>query len=132
MHLQPYLMFPGTCREALDFYAGVLEGSIEHIQTVEESPMDFGPEHGHRIFNSVFVAGDVRLMASDGEPGNDPTPGRNVALFLTFSDADRQAAVFGQLVEGGQVMFPLEHGFGMVEDRYGIWWMLALQGESAS
>ena len=31
MHVQPYLMFPGTCRDALDFYATALGGASHRI-----------------------------------------------------------------------------------------------------
>jgi PhnB protein len=127
MNLNPYLMFPGNCREALEFYAKCLDGTIEAIQTVAESPLDWSAEHGDRIFNSVFAAGNVRFMASDSEPGKDLRPGENFALFVSFPDAARQQHVYSELSRGGKVLFPLQDGFGMVEDRYKVRWMLALE-----
>lgn len=126
MHVQPYLMFPGTCRDALDFYAEALGGAIEHVQTVGESPLQAPPEHADRVFNSVFVAGRLRFMASDGEPGDDPRVGHNFAMFVSCSDAEKQQQVFAALAEGGRVLFPLNEGFGMIEDRFEIRWMIAL------
>lgn len=119
-------MFPGTCREALDFYKDVFGGDVELMQTVGESPLPSEPEHADRIFNAVFSAGDLRIRACDGEPGKDPQVGENVAMFVSCSGADEQRRVFDMLAEGGKVMFPLEGGFGMVEDRYRFWWMIAL------
>jgi len=64
--LNPYLMFPGSCKEALTFYQECLDGEIVSMQTFADSPVDVPPEHGHRIFNSEFRAEDVHFMASDG------------------------------------------------------------------
>ncbi len=127
MHLQPYLIFPGTCRDALEFYSEALGGAIEHLQTVGDSPLPAPAEYADRIFNSVFVAGGLRFMASDGEPGNDPRVGQNFAMFVTCPDAERQGKVFAALEEGGRVLFPLDEGFGMIEDRFEIRWMIALE-----
>lgn len=125
MHLHPYLIFPGTCREALTHYEAALRGTIDHLQTVGESHLPHAPEHASRIFHSNFVAGDVRFGASDGEVGKDPVIGQNFSMFLTIPDAERQGEVFEALAEGGSVIFPLNQGFGMVEDRFGIRWMIA-------
>ena len=126
MQLQPYLIFPGNCREALGFYEGALGGTVLHITTVGESPVPHEPEHADLVHDSAFVSGDLRFRASDGEPGKDPVVGHNVAMFVMCSDAGTQAEAFGALGQGGDVLFPLNGGFGMVVDRYGIRWMLAL------
>ena len=125
MKLEPYLIFPGTCREALEFYSKVFGGTVELIQTMSESPLPSAPEHADRIFNAVFAADELRLRASDGEPDKDPRVGENVSLFVTCPDAREQQRIFEALAEGGRIIFPLEGGFGMVEDRYRFWWMLA-------
>jgi PhnB protein len=109
----------------MEFYASCLGGDIVHLQTVGESHLEVAPEHEDRIFHSILVAGDARLMASDGEVGKDPVMGQNFALFLTFDDADAQARVYEALRDGGQEIMPLSQGFGMLEDRFGIRWMLA-------
>lgn len=129
MNVQPYLMFPGTCREALNFYAEALGGSIEHLQTVGESHLPSTPEHADRVFHSIFVADGLRFMASDGEPHNEPRAGENFAMFVSCPNAEKQQKVFEALVEGGKVMFPLNEGFGMLEDRFEIRWMIALEGQ---
>jgi uncharacterized glyoxalase superfamily protein PhnB len=35
MNLNPYLNFPGTCEEAMTFYAKVLNGNIEAMMRFE-------------------------------------------------------------------------------------------------
>jgi len=123
----PYLMFSGNCREALNFYAECLNGEITSIQTIGESPMaaHFPAGNEARIFDSEFVAENVRFKASDDMPGHEVTVGGNFAIFGTFSDHAEQKAIFAKLAEGGQVQFPLENNFGMLSDNFKIQWMLA-------
>lgn len=123
--LKPYLMFPGTCREALTFYKEILNGEIVMMQTFGESPIEVSDENKERIFNSLFRADAVEFMASDDLPGNEVTVGSNFALFVTFSDKAEQKRVFDKLAEGGSVQFPLENDFGMLVDKYRIQWMLS-------
>jgi PhnB protein len=120
----PYLIFPGTCREALAFYEHCFGGEVVKINTFAESSLDVPDWYGHRIFNSEFRSDHVRLMASDDMPGQEVTVGSNVALFVVFDDRAMLDAVFGKLSEGGNVLFPIDNGFGMLVDRYGIRWML--------
>jgi PhnB protein len=126
MKLNPYLMFSGNCREALTFYKDCLDGDIASIQTFADSPLDVPEEHGNRIFNSEFRAGDLFFMASDDLPNSQVTKGSNFALFVAFSEMEEQERVFGRLAEGGKVLFPLTNGFGMLADKFGIQWMVAL------
>jgi PhnB protein len=123
--LKPYLMFPGSCREALAFYKECLDGDITMIQTFGESPIEVSDEHKDRIFNSEFRADGIEFMASDDLPGNEVAVGSNFALFVTFSDKAEQKRAFDKLAEGGHVQFPLEHDFGMLMDKFRIQWMLA-------
>ena len=124
--LNPYLMFSGNCREALTFYQECLDGDIVSIQTFADSPLDVSEEHGHRIFNSEFRAGELFFMASDDLPDHQVTKGSNFAMFVVFSTREEQEGVFGRLSEGGKVLFPLNNGFGMLADKFGIQWMVAV------
>ena len=125
--LNPYLMFSGNCREALTFYQECLGGEITSIQTYAESPLGVPDEHGHRIFNAVFRADDLLLRASDDMPSHPVTRGSNFALFVAFSDKEEQERSFAALSTGGKISFPLANGFGMLTDKFGIRWMLALE-----
>ena len=64
-------------------------------------------------------------MASDAEPGKDPAVGENFAMFVNCPSAEAQQRVFTALSEGGRVVMPLAGGFGMVEDPFGVRWMVA-------
>jgi PhnB protein len=121
---KPYLMYPGTCRQALEFYEECFDGEITMMQTFKEASVDVPEELKQRIFNSEFRAGELCFMASDDMPGNEVTTGSNFALFLTFSERNEKEKVFQRLSEGGRILFPMEDNFGMLEDRFGIRWMM--------
>ena len=123
--LNPYLMFSGNCKEALTFYKACLDGEIVSMQTFADSPVDVPDEHKHRIFNAEFRAENVFFMASDDLPNHQVSRGSNFALFVIFSKKEEQEKVFSKLSDGGKVTFPLENGFGMLTDKFGIQWMLA-------
>jgi len=122
--LVPYLIFSGTCKEAMEFYRDALDGEILFMHTFGESPIPVDEEAQHRIFNSELRAGNIRIKASDDMPGHRVTTGTNFSMFVSFSNAQAKAKVFSELSEGGKVLFPIEDNFGMVEDKYGIRWML--------
>ena len=123
--LKPYLIFPGTCKEALNFYKDCFGGEIAMMQTFADSPVNVPAEFKQRIFNSEFRAGNVHFMASDDLPGNTVTVGSNFALFVTFSDRAEEEKVFNKLSEGGKVLFPIgENSFGMLVDKFNIQWMM--------
>ena len=122
--LMPYLIFPGTCKEALTFYCDCLGGEIAFLQTVGESPLKVDDAWSHRVFHSEFRVGEVRFRASDNMPNQELVHGINFALFVTFAEKERQVSAFEKLVEGGKVIMPLEGNFGMLCDRYHIQWML--------
>ena len=123
--LNPYLIFPGTCREAMHFYAECLNGEIKLLQTFAESPIETAPEHRARIFNAIVEAEEVLFMASDNLPPHELNIGANVNMFVNFSDKAEQHAVFAKLAKDGSIIMPLEQHFGMLVDKYGIYWMIA-------
>jgi len=123
-NLTPYLVFPGSCRTALEFYAECLNGEIVMLQTFAEASIDVPAELGERIFNAEFQAGGVHFKASDDMPGKEVAVGSNFALFVTFADQAEKERVFTRLSEGGTVLFPIEDNFGMLVDKFGIRWML--------
>lgn len=124
--LTPYLVFDGTAREAMTFYADVLGGRLD-VMTFGDFGMEGetadGVMHAHLLSDDGF-----RLMASDGAPGDPVTPGSQVNLCLNGDDHDRISAVFARLSEGGEVHVSLEQQmwgdvFGQCRDRFGIVWM---------
>ena len=123
VNLIPYLVFSGNCKEAMEFYADVLNGDITSITTFEKSPIDVPPEFNNRIFDCELKAGNVHFKASDDLPNRSVKSGNNFSLFLSFTDNQEKKAVFNELSQGGNVLFPLDNNFGMLKDRFGMQWM---------
>lgn len=122
----PYLTFPGTCRQAMAFYADVLGGEVTTLTTLAEAPIEAPDAAADQIFNSEVRAGDLVLKASDDPAGQRVTP--SVAIFLTLDDETSMRATLDRLASGGNVLFPADNAFGMVEDRFGMRWMATHTG----
>lgn len=125
--LKPYLIFPGTCREALEFYRDCFDGKIEMMQTFAEAGIDVPEDAKQRIFNSELRVDSLHIMASDNLPANETVMGNNFALFLVFTNRTELELVFQNLSEGGKVLFPIKENFGMLVDQFGIHWMLEIR-----
>ncbi|NAS14149.1 VOC family protein [Poritiphilus flavus] len=121
--LLPYIAFPGTCKEAMEFYSKTFGGKLVKLQTFAEAPMEVPEEVGHRIFDSEMIAGKLRIKASDDLPGHEVQAGTNISLFVSFADKAKKEEIFAALSENGKVLFPLTEDFGMLKDPYGIQWM---------
>ncbi len=125
----PYLTFPGTCEEAMDFYADALNGEIISMQHFGDAPdQNFPADAADRVLHCILVADDVIIMASDTMPGMSVTSGSNISMSLDFESAEEQQAAFNALAEGGTITMELQDTFwgakfGMLTDKYGIAWM---------
>lgn len=117
----PYLHFPGTCEQAMTFYAATFDGEVTSMTRVRDAPVEFPDAAGDRIFNSEVRAGDLVLKASDDPAGTPMSP--SISVFLTLDDTPAMRSVLDRLSEGGTVLFPADGPFGMVEDRFGVRWM---------
>jgi PhnB protein len=133
MQLEPYLFFHGRCEEALNFYKDCLRGEIVGINRFAGSPMEsqVDPSFKDKVMHASFVAGDVKFMASDGQPGAGAEGEDDIALSLATNDAGEGERVFAALAEGGTISMPLEEAFwggkfGSLTDRFGVQWMVSV------
>ena len=127
--LNVYLHFNGQAREALKFYVRCFDGEIKPMQTYADSPMDTDEKYKDLIMHAEFKADHIEFMAADGGEHQKVTAGNQISLSINLSDEDEQTRIFESLSENGKVLMPLEHTFwgarfGMVEDRFGVHWML--------
>jgi PhnB protein len=133
--IQPYLFFNGRCEEAVEFYRKALGAEVEVIMRYKESPEPpkpgmVPPGWDDKIMHTSFRVGQTTLMASDG-CGADKASFEGFSLSIAVpSEADAER-VFGALAEGGQVRMPLTKTFwaprfGMLEDRFGVGWMVSV------
>ena len=133
MQLEPYLFFHGRCEEALNFYKECLRGEIVGMNRFEGSPMadQVDAEYRGKVMHASFVAGDVKFMASDGQPGESAGGNGDVVLSLATGDAAEGERVFNELARGGVVTMPLQDAFwggrfGSLTDRFGMQWMISV------
>ena len=136
MHVQPYLFFEGRCEEALEFYRAKLGAEVTMLMRFKESPDQEGtakmctPGSENNVMHAEFKIGDSTLMASDGMAKEAPVF-RGFSLSLTVADEADAKRKFEALGEGGQVRMPLgptffSPSFGMVQDRFGVGWMVGV------
>ena len=132
--VQSYLFFSkGNCEEAVEFYRKVLGAEVEMMMRFKDSPEPhppgmLAPGWENKVMHSSFRIGQTTIMASDG-CGTEKTDFNGFSLSLavtTEADADRY---FNALADGGKVNMPLcktfwSPRFGMLEDRFGIGWMI--------
>ena len=132
--VQPYLFFGGRCEEAVAFYRTAIGAEVEMLMRYSDSP-EPQPEgrlpagYENKVMHASFRIGETELMASDGCGEDDTFGGFSLSLSVaTEAEAER---AFAALSEGGKVTMPLaktfwSSRFGMVEDRFGMGWMVTV------
>jgi len=131
--VQPYLFFNGRCEEAVEFYRRALGAEVTMLARFKDNPEPpppggIPPDSENKIMHVSFRVGDTTVMASDGGC-NGEQKFEGFSLSLTVPDADAAERAFASLANGGRVEMPLTKTFfsprfGMVEDRFGVSWMI--------
>jgi len=131
-----YVNFPGTTREAFQFYETIFRTKIAMMQTFGET--SFMPNVPDAAKSKVMhaqlpITEAVHLMASDVVEGLSPpvTFGNNFHISIVANDKAEADRVFGALSAGGRVAMPIANApwgpyFGMCADRFGVQWMVRL------
>ena len=133
MQVQPYLFFDGRCEEALEFYRTVLGAEVSMMMRFKDSPEPMTPGmcppgSEDKVMHASFRIGETTLMASDGQAMGKPVfQGFSLSISPpTDAEAER---LFNALAEGEPAQMPLTKtffasSFGMVNDRFGVSWMI--------
>ncbi|GAA4330650.1 VOC family metalloprotein YjdN [Variovorax defluvii] len=129
--MEAYLSFNGNAAEALAFYARSLGGKILFSMTFGESPMgkDTPEAYKGKIMHATLEARGKQIMASDLPPGMAFEGYKGFSLSVQAGDVKEGEALFKALSEGGKVTMPYaatfwSPGFGMLEDKFGVPWMV--------
>jgi PhnB protein len=136
--VQTYLSFDGKCEEAIEFYKRALGANVNMLMRFKDSPekppAGCGPTDPNKVMHAQFQIGETVIMASDGRAtGNPKFEGFNLSLVVkTEADADK---AFNALADGGKVEMPLAKTFfsarfGMVKDKFGVFWMVLVRPDS--
>jgi len=128
-HPLVYIHFPGTARQALEFYQGVFGGELQ-LNTFAEFGRDDGP--GDSIAHGT-LSGLVELGGADASSGDRSlrTEGLMLSLLGT-APAETLKFWFEQLALNGRVVDPLTlrpwgGTDGQVVDRFGVHWLVGFE-----
>jgi len=133
--VQPYLFFNGNCEQAVEFYRESLGAEVEMMMRFKDSPepMPSGvlaPGYESKVMHTSFRIGQTTVMASDG-CAPEKTNFQGFSLSLSVSSEAEADRCFAALSDGGKVTMPLNKTFwsprfGMLEDRFGVGWMISV------
>jgi PhnB protein len=129
--VQPYLFFEGRCEEALEFYKKAVGAEVMMLMRFKDSPEqnpNCQPADANKIMHVSFRIGESVIMGSDGRASGNPKF-EGFALSLSAKTAADAEKYFKALSDGGRVEMPLTKtffspSFGMVVDRFGVFWMV--------
>ena len=123
-----YLMFNGTCEDAMNFYKDAIDAEIVSMQRWGETPASSSESYKEKIMHGIMTIQGATVMCSDTNEQRNVEVGDNFSLALDFkSDGDMRRA-FDALSAGGTVTMPLQDTFwgatfGMCRDKFSINWM---------
>ena len=130
MKLFTYLNYGGNCRQAFEFYAEHLGGTITMLTTHGEQPdaSNVSPEWRHAVLHARIDLGNTTILGADIPPERFQ-PMRSAYLSLMVDSVGEAERVYALLSEGGQIFMPMAETFfarrfAMLRDRFGTSWML--------
>jgi PhnB protein len=127
MNLYTQLNFGGNCREAFEFYAQHLGGTIVMMMSQNQAPGAPSTATAAIIHARMSIANSVLI-------GNDVPPSvfqkmRSAYMYLSVDSAAEAERIHSVLSEGGEVFMPMEETFyatrfSMLRDRFGVSWSI--------
>lgn len=130
VNLSPFLLFEGTCAEAMQFYRSCLGGELE-ITFLRDTPMkDQAPASLHdKVVYARLLSGSIEISATDWQHQTRlPRQGNTVGLHLNGGGYADLKQVFDKLAVGADPglldeLRDLPFGsYGHLADRYGVHW----------
>lgn len=134
VNLNPYLSFRDEARDALQFYRDVLGGTLDISEFGSMPDMGYEPSEASLVMHGQLTTDDgLVLMASDTPTSMTYEKPQGMSVSLSGDESERLHAVWDGLAEGGRVVVPLAPApwggeFGMLTDRFGITWLVAIDG----
>jgi PhnB protein len=134
--VNPYLFFNGRCEEAIEFYRKTMGAETLMLMRFKDAPPEAkaqqcnAPINENSVMHARLRIGETTILLSDG-----PCSGKfdGFALAATAPNPAEAEKLFNALAEGGRVDMPLAKtffspAFGMLTDRFGVKWMVIVQG----
>lgn len=130
--LNPYLSFQNQAREAMTFYQTVFGGDLDISTFGQFEGMVQNPAENDLVMHAQLTSPDgFVLMAADTPTGMEYRPPAGISVSVSGDDEAALQGWWDALTAGGTVVMPFDTPpwggrFGMLTDRFGIDWMLAL------
>jgi PhnB protein len=127
--LTAYLLFDGTCRQAMEFYQSCFGGELTTTKVKDSPAKDFMPAfQQEKIVNARLRSGKLEISASDWlRPAQTPIRGNTVCLYLSGGTLEELKTLFERLSEAAEVTDPVKEQFfgtyGALNDKFGVRWM---------
>lgn len=131
--VQPQLFFEGRCEEAIEFYKRALGAEVIMMMRFKDNPEKKAgctppPGSDNKIMHAQLRIGETVIMMCDARCTGQPKF-EGFSLAMSQPTADEVVKTFAKLSEGGQVQMPLDKTFftemfGMVVDKFGVFWMV--------
>lgn len=125
--LNPYLMFDGNARQAMEFYSSVFGGNLALNTWGEFGKTD--PSDADRVGHAVLETdAGYTIMAGDATSDTQFQPRSGVSVSLSDDD-DLLRAYWDKLSTNGTITMPMQKQvwgdeFGMCVDQFGVSWMV--------
>lgn len=133
--LNPYISFQGNAREAMEFYKSIFGGSLT-LTTFQDGGMAANQTNVDQIMHSELIANNgMTIMGSDLPDGMIYSKGTNISISLSGDNEAELSAYYNALAVGGIIAEPLKKApwgdtFGMLTDKFGIFWMVNIAGKT--
>ncbi len=133
--LNPYLNFNDQAKAAMEFYKNVFGGNLT-MTTFQQGGMVQDPADAKRIMHAMLVAENaITLMASDipahmqAKDSIHVQAGPHAAISLSGDNEEELRGYWNKLSEGAKITQPLVPSpwgdiFGMLDDQFGISWLV--------
>ena len=132
MSFAPYLVFPGTAREAMTEYARIFGATDLQITGFDATPANQRPLGTEgKVMHAQFSAGPgAPLLGSDSVTGM-ANPSGSPTVFHAAPSISRAREIYAALADGGDGFMPLaptfwSPAFGMLRDKWGTTWMITV------
>ena len=134
--LNPYLSFKNEAREAMESYRSVFGGELT-VRTFSEYPGMVEDAEKDLVMHAQLETPDgFVLMGADTPTGMPYSKPAGMSVSVSGDDEAALQGFWDKLADGGTVVMPFDTPpwggrFGMLTDRFGIDWMVALNAPQA-
>ena len=132
--INPYLNFPRYTEEAFIFYKSVFGGEFLNLTRFKDTQEGgkVSENEKEKIMHISLPVGKNIFMATDAleSMGHKLTAGNNFQLSVETESKEEATKIFNGLSKGGKVTVPLADAFwgayfGMLQDKFGVQWMVS-------